>query len=74
MQQPSSAQGLHRTGDYASFFSVYRKAVLRILLAGLFFLMYGCLNLGMFYNERIRNYEEYIFPVLVAIGWIIEKQ
>ncbi len=56
------------------FFSVYRTGgFYGILLAGALFSVLGSIVLNKVYSERIRSYEELIFPVFGwRIGWIIE--
>lgn len=60
--------------EIMQFFSVYRTGgFCGILLAGSLFSVLGCIVLGKVYSERIRNYEEFIFPVFGwGIGWVIE--
>ncbi len=60
--------------EIMQFFSVYKTGgFYGILLAGLLFSVVGSIVLGSVYNGRIRNYEEFIFPVFGwLIGWIIE--
>ena len=56
------------------FFSAYETGGFwGILLAGVLFSAVGCIVLDKVRSERIRNYEEFIFPVFGwRIGWIIE--
>ena len=60
--------------EIMQFFSVYKTGGFwGILLAGILFSAVGCIVLDKVYSERIRNYEEFIFPVFGwRLGWIIE--
>ncbi len=53
--------------EIMQFFSIYKTGgFYGILFAGLLFAAIGCFVLEKVYSERIRNYEEFIFP---AVGW-----
>jgi len=56
------------------FFSIYKAGgFYGILLAGLLFSIIGCIVLKKVYTDRIRNYEEFLFPTFGWIsGWILE--
>jgi uncharacterized membrane protein YkvI len=60
--------------EIMQFFSAYETGGFwGILLAGVLFSAVGCIVLDKVRSERIRNYEEFIFPVFGwRIGWIIE--
>ena len=60
--------------EIMQFFSAYKTGGFwGILLAGILFSAVGCIVLDKVYSERIRNYEEFIFPVFGwRLGWIIE--
>jgi len=61
------------TGNYAVFFVVLRGGFYGIVLAGVLFALIGYIVLVKVYSERIRNYEEFLFPsVGWVIGWIME--
>lgn len=56
------------------FFSAYKAGgFYGILFAGLLFSVIGCIVLEKVYSERIRNYEELIYPAFGWFaGWVIE--
>jgi uncharacterized membrane protein YkvI len=60
--------------EILQFFSIYRSGgFYGILLAGFLFSIIGSFVLERVYGDRIRNYEEFIFPVYGwFIGWVIE--
>jgi uncharacterized membrane protein YkvI len=60
--------------EIMQFFSAYRAGgFYGILLAGLLFSVIGCIVLESVYRERIRNYEEFLFPTFGWVcGWILE--
>jgi len=60
--------------EIMQFFSAYKTGgFYGVLLAGILFGAVGCIVLSIVHSERIRNYEEFIFPVFGwQIGWVIE--
>ncbi len=60
--------------EIMQFFSTYKTGgFYGVLLAGILFGTVGCVVLTKVYSERIRNYEEFIFPMFGwHVGWIIE--
>lgn len=51
--------------EIVQFFTTYEKGgFFGILLAGVLFSVIGCLVLDKVYNGRIRNYNEFIYPLL----------
>lgn len=60
--------------EILQFFSIYRTGgFYGIVLAGLLFSVIGCIVLERVYCDRIRNYEEFIFPAFGWFaGWVIE--
>ncbi len=51
--------------EIVQFFSVYyRVGFYGIILAGIMFSIIGCIVLNKVYTERIRNYDEFLFPVV----------
>ncbi|HEX2946332.1 MAG TPA: hypothetical protein VHT96_10300 [Clostridia bacterium] len=60
--------------EIMQFFSTYRSGgFLGILLSGILFAVVGGLVLDKICTERIRNFEEFLFPAFGwGIGWIIE--
>lgn len=60
--------------EIIQFFSVYKTGgFYGILLAGLLFSVIGCVVLERVYRERIRNYEEFLFPTFGWVcGWVLE--
>lgn len=60
--------------EIMQFFSVYKAGgFFGILFAGFLFSLIGCIVLEKVYNERIRNYEEFIYPSFGWLaGWVIE--
>jgi uncharacterized membrane protein YkvI len=60
--------------EIVQFFSKYYEGgFLGILLAGLLFSVIGCIVLGRVYRERIRSYDEFLFPTLGWLaGWIVQ--
>lgn len=56
------------------FFSVYNKGgFFGILLAGALFSAIGCIVLDRVYRQRIRSYDEFIFPTLGWLGgWAVQ--
>jgi len=60
--------------EIMQFFSIYKTGgFYGIIFAGLLFSIVGCIVLEKVYNERIRNYEEFIFPTFGWFaGWLIE--
>jgi len=64
---------LLRDRKLCSFFVVLRGGFYGIVLAGVLFALIGYIVLVKVYSERIRNYEEFLFPsVGWVIGWIME--
>jgi len=60
--------------EIMQFFSVYNAGgFFGIILAGILFSAAGSIMLGKVYSDRIRNYEEFIFPVFGwRLGWVVE--
>jgi len=60
--------------EIMQFFSAYKTGgFYGVLLAGVLFGAVGCIVLSIVYSGRIKNYEEFIFPVFGwQIGWVIE--
>lgn len=60
--------------EIMQFFSAYETGgFYGILLAGILFGAVGCIVLSKVRSERIRNFEEFIFPVFGwHAGWVIE--
>ncbi|NLP13569.1 MAG: hypothetical protein GX383_03590 [Clostridium sp.] len=60
--------------EIMQFFSVYYEGgFFGILLAGVLFAVIGYIVIVKVYTERIRNYEEFLFPTVGwVIGWIME--
>ncbi len=60
--------------EIMQFFSAYKTGgFFGVLLAGIIFSIVGCTVLDRVYSQRIRNYDEFIFPMFGwRIGWIIE--
>lgn len=60
--------------EIMQFFSIYRTGgFYGILLAGILFAVVGSIVLEKVYLERIRNYEEFLFPTFGWLtGWILE--
>lgn len=60
--------------EIVQFFSCYYEGgFYGIMLAGLLFALIGYVVLDKVYRERIRNYEELLFPsVGWIVGWIVE--
>ncbi|MGE5614967.1 MAG: hypothetical protein ACM3XR_11250 [Bacillota bacterium] len=60
--------------EIMQFFSVYNTGgFFGIILAGILFSTVGGIMLGKVYSDRIRNYEEFIFPVFGwRLGWAVE--
>jgi len=60
--------------EIMQFFSVYKTGgFYGILFAGFLFSIIGCIVLEKVYSERIRNYEEFIYPAFGWFaGWVIE--
>lgn len=60
--------------EIMQFFSVYNTGgFFGIILAGILFSAAGSIMLGKVYSDRIRNYEEFIFPVFGwRLGWVVE--
>lgn len=60
--------------EIMQFFSIYKTGgFYGVLLAGALFAAVGGIVLVRVFNERIRNYEEFIFPVYGwHVGWVIE--
>ena len=59
--------------EIMQFFSVYRTGgFFGIVLAGILFAVTGSIVLARVYNERIRNFEEFLFPTFGwRMGWFI---
>jgi uncharacterized membrane protein YkvI len=54
--------------EIVQFFSIYYKGgFYGIVFAGCLFALFGCVVLDKVYRERIKNYDELIFPVM---GWL----
>jgi len=60
--------------EIMQFFSVYYEGgFFGILLAGVLFAIIGYIVIVKVYTERIRNYEEFLFPTVGwIIGWVME--
>jgi uncharacterized membrane protein YkvI len=60
--------------EIMQFFSYYYEGgFYGIVLAGILFALIGYIVLVKVYSERIRNYEEFLFPTVGwVIGWIME--
>lgn len=60
--------------EIMQFFSTYYKGgFYGIILAGILFAAIGYIVLNKVYHERIRNYEEFLFPsVGWFLGWVME--
>lgn len=60
--------------EIMQFFSIYRTGgFYGIIFAGLLFAIIGCSVLEKVYSERIRNYEEFLFPTFGwIVGWLLE--
>jgi uncharacterized membrane protein YkvI len=60
--------------EIMQFFSAYRTGgFFGVLLAGALFSVVGCIVLEKVYSQRIRNYEEFIFPMFGwKLGWIVK--
>jgi uncharacterized membrane protein YkvI len=60
--------------EIMQFFSIYRTGgFYGIVLAGLLFSVIGCIVLERVYCDRIRNYEEFLFPAFGWFtGWVVE--
>lgn len=60
--------------EIMQFFSFYYEGgFYGIILAGILFALIGYIVLVKVYSERIRNYEEFLFPTVGwVIGWIME--
>jgi len=60
--------------EIVQFFSSYRYGgFLGILLSGILFALIGYVVLDKVYSDRIKNYDELIFPAVGwGLGWIIE--
>jgi len=60
--------------EIMQFFSTYYKGgFYGIILAGILFAAIGYIVLNKVYKERIRNYEEFLFPsVGWFLGWVME--
>ena len=60
--------------EIMQFFSAYYEGgFFGILLAGVLFAVIGYIVIVKVYTERIRNYEEFLFPTVGwVIGWIME--
>lgn len=60
--------------EIMQFFSVYYEGgFYGIILAGILFAIIGYIVLSKVYSERIRNYEEFLFPTVGwFIGWVME--
>jgi uncharacterized membrane protein YkvI len=55
------------------FSSYYQGGFYGIIFAGLLFSIIGYLVLDKVYKERIRSYDEFLFPMLGwSMGWIVE--
>lgn len=55
------------------FTSYYEGGFYGIILAGILFSIIGYFVLGKVYSERIRNYEEFLFPTVGwFLGWVME--
>lgn len=60
--------------EIMQFFSIYKTGgFYGILMAGFLFSVIGSIVLQKVYSDRIRNYEEFVFPTFGwLVGWIIE--
>lgn len=60
--------------EIMQFFSAYKTGgFYGVLLAGILFCTVGCIVLERVYSQRIRNYEEFVFPMFGwRIGWIVK--
>jgi uncharacterized membrane protein YkvI len=60
--------------EIVRFFTHYYKGgFYGILVAGILFAVMGCIVLNKVYCERIRNYDEFLFPTVGwFLGWIME--
>jgi len=60
--------------EIIKFFSkYYAGGFFGIILAGILFSAIGCLVLDKVYTDRIKNYDELVFPMVGwVIGWIME--
>jgi Uncharacterized membrane protein len=60
--------------EIIKFFSkYYTGGFFGIILAGILFSVIGCLVLDKVYTDRIRNYDELVFPMVGwVIGWVME--
>lgn len=60
--------------EIMQFFSVYRLGgFYGVVLAGILFAITGSIVLLRVYNERIRNFEEFLFPTFGwRLGWFID--
>ncbi|MGI6668653.1 MAG: hypothetical protein ACOX4M_04305 [Acetivibrionales bacterium] len=60
--------------EIMQFFTVYDAGgFFGIILAGILFSAAGSIMLGKVYSDRIKNYEEFIFPVFGwRLGWVVE--
>lgn len=60
--------------EIMQFFSIYKTGgFFGIMLAGVLFSAVGSIVLGRVYKDRIRNYEEFLFPAFGwIVGWILE--
>ncbi len=60
--------------EIMQFFSAYKKGgFFGVLLAGILFGAVGCTVLEKVYTQRIRNYEEFIFPLFGwKLGWVVK--
>lgn len=60
--------------EIMQFFSAYKTGgFFGVLLAGVLFSAVGCIVLDKVYTQRIRNYEEFIFPMFGwKLGWIVK--
>jgi uncharacterized membrane protein YkvI len=60
--------------EIVQFFSMYYKGgFYGIIVAGFMFALIGYIVLGRVYKERIRDYDEFLFPTVGwLMGWIME--
>lgn len=60
--------------EIMQFFSIYRMGgFYGIIFSGILFAVVGCIVLERVYSERIRNYEEFLFPTFGWVaGWLLE--
>lgn len=60
--------------EIVQFFSTYHKGgFYGIILAGILFGVIGCIVLDKVYRERIRDYDEFLFPTVGwLMGWVME--